>query len=206
MKIAPNVMQVVGPCFRERIDCRTSINYGDHALLKQINFDWIYGEWYIYVWSFKLLAFCLQSLLWTSSDRKWGCKAPMNLIMAEHSISRISALNGAKLVNARFECTWAENYSLITDAPTHCNHTFWLAALMPAWSRATKPAHNEPHSRYFGRIELAYSHRWSSEQFPSIQFPSHGFGRPEEQVFRHFPKSAASWDWTRDLTVMKFER
>ena len=40
---------------------------------------------------------------------------PRSLIMADHSIS---ALNGAKLANARFECTWAENYSGITDVIT----------------------------------------------------------------------------------------
>ena len=94
--------------------------------------------------------------------------------MADHSISRTSEFNGAKLANARSEFTWAENYSVITDAPTHCNHTFRLVACcsFAGVKRTTRPEHNQSHSRSLGRIELAFNHRWASEQFPSTKFPT----------------------------------
>ena len=61
-----------------------------------------------------------------------------------------------------------------SPTPTHCNHTFRLVACcsFAGVKRTTRPEHNQSHSRYFGRIELAFNHRWASEQFPSTKFPT----------------------------------
>ena len=58
--------------------------------------------------------------------------------------------------------------------PTHCNHTFRLVACcsFAGVKRTTRPEHNQSHSRSLGRIELAFNHRWASEQFPSTKFPT----------------------------------
>ena len=61
-----------------------------------------------------------------------------------------------------------------SPTPTHCNHTFRLVACcsFAGVKRTTRPEHNQSHSRSLGRIELAFNHRWASEQFPSTKFPT----------------------------------
>ena len=61
-----------------------------------------------------------------------------------------------------------------SPTPTHCNHTFRLVACcsFAGVKRTTRPERNQSHSRSLGRIELAFNHRWASEQFPSTKFPT----------------------------------
>ena len=90
--------------------------------------------------------------------------------MADHSISRISAFNGVKLANTRYLNAPGQSiYSAISEAHSLRSH-FLISCAYTSVKLSYKAGHNQSHSRYFGRIELVFSHRWSSEQFPSTQF------------------------------------